>query len=59
MTALTRWQDALANLIAAGSQQDLTAAQALAAKDVYAESLEGVREVTEEIKRLQVSAPTE
>lgn len=59
MTALTRWQDALADLIAVGSQQDLTAAQAQAARDAYAESLEGVRGVTEEIKRLRVSALTE
>lgn len=59
ISALTRWQDALSDLIAVGSQRDLTVVQALAAKDVYAESLEGVREVTEEIRRLRVTAPTE
>ena len=59
VTALTNWQDALADLIATGSRQDLTAAQAQAAKDVYAESLQGVREVAKEIQRLRVSAPTE
>ena len=59
VTALTHWQDALADLIAAGSQQDLTVAQAQAASDVYAEALERVSEVAKEIKRLRVGAPTE
>ena len=58
-TALTHWQDALADLIAAGSQQDLTAAQAQAASDVYAGALERVSEVAKEIQRLRVGAPTE
>ena len=59
VTALTHWQAALADLIAAGSNQHLTAAQAQAASAVYAEALDHVREVTEEIRRLRVSAPTE
>ena len=59
MTALTHWQAALDDLIAAGSRQDLAPAQAQAASDVYAEALGHVREVTEEIRRLRVSAPTE
>ena len=58
-TALTHLQDALADLIVAGSQQDLTAAQAQAASDVYAGALERVSEVAKEIKRLRVGAPTE
>ena len=59
VTALTHWQAALADLVAAGSQQDLTTAQAQAASAVYAEALDHVREVTEEIRRLRASAPTE
>ena len=59
VTALTHWQAALDDLVAAGSQQDLTPAQAQAASAVYAEALDLVREVTEEIRRLRVSAPTE
>ena len=59
VTALTHWQAALADLVATGSQQDLTTAQAQAASAVYAEALDHVREVTEEIRRLRVSAPTE
>ena len=59
VTALTRWQAALADLVVAGSKQDLTTAQAQAASAVYAEALDHVREVTEEIRRLRVSAPTE
>ena len=59
VTALTHWQAALDDLIAAGSRQDLAPAQAQAASDVYAEALGHVREVTEEIRRLRVSAPTE
>lgn len=57
--ALTHWQAALSDLIATGSQQDLTAAQAQTAGDVYTSALERVREVTGEISRLRVSAPTE
>ena len=59
VTALTRWQAALDDLISTGSRRDLTPAQAQAASDVYAEALDYVREVTEEIRRLRVSAPTE
>lgn len=58
VTALTHWQAALDDLIAAGSRPDLTLAQAEAASDVYAEALDYVHEVTEEIRRLRVSAPT-
>ncbi len=57
--ALTHWQAALADLIATGSNQDLTTAQAQAASAVYAKALVHVREVAEEIRRLRVSAPTE
>ena len=57
--ALTHWQAALADLIAQGSRQDLTTAQTQAASAVYAEALKRVREVTEEIRRLRISAPTE
>lgn len=59
VTALTTRQSALADLVAAGSRPDLTMAQAQAAGAVYAETLDRVREVSEEIKRLRVSAPTE
>ena len=59
VTALTHWQAALADLVAAGSKQDLTTAKAQAASAVYAEALDHVRKVTEEIRRLRVSAPTE
>ena len=59
VTALTRWQAALADLVEAGSKQGLTAAQAQAASAFYAEALDQVSEVTEEIRRLRVSAPTE
>ncbi len=59
VTALTRWQAALDDLISTGSRRDLTPAQAQAASDVYAEALDHVREVSEEIRRLRVSAPTE
>ena len=57
--ALTHWQTALSDLIATGSQPGLTVAQAQAAGDVYAGALERVHEVTEEIRQLRVSAPTE
>ena len=59
VTALTHWQAALADLIATGSKQDLTTAEVQAASAVYAKALDHVREVTEEIRRLRVSAPTE
>ena len=59
VTALTHWQAALDDLIATGSRQDLTPAQAQAASAAYAEALDRVREVGEEIRRLRVSAPTE
>ena len=59
VSALTRWQAALDDLISTGSRRDLTPAQAQAASDVYAEALDYVREVSEEIRRLRVSAPTE
>ena len=59
VTALRRWQSALADLVATGSRPDLTMAQAQAAGAVYAETLDRVREVTEEIRQLRVSAPTE
>ena len=58
-TALTHWQGALADLVAAGSRPDLTTAQAQAASAVYAEALDHVHEVTEEIRQLRVTAPTE
>ena len=57
-TALTRFAAALADLVEAGSKQDLTTAQVQAASAVYAEALDQVSEVTEEIRRLRVSAPT-
>ena len=57
--ALTHGQAALADLIAAGSNQHLTATHAQAASAVYAEALDQVREATEEIRRLRVAAPTE
>ena len=59
VTALTLWQSALDDLLAVGSRPDLTAGQAQAARAVYVEALQHVREVTEEIRRLRVSAPTE
>ena len=58
-TALTRFMAALADLVTVGSRRDLTAAQAKAASAVYAEALDRVREVTEDIRRLRVNAPTE
>lgn len=57
--AITRCQDALADLIAVGSRPNLTAAQAQAACDVYEKSHEHIREVATEIQRLRVSTPTE
>ena len=57
--ALTHWQAALSDLIAAGSQPSLTVAQAQTAGDIYTCALERVHEVTEEIRQLRVSAPTE
>ena len=59
VTALTHWQAALADLICTGSRPDLTPTQAQAASAAYAEALDHVREVSEEIRRLRVSAPTE
>ena len=59
VTALTHWQDALAELIGAGSNQHLTTTQVQAASTVYAEALDHVRDAAEEIRRLRVSAPTE
>ena len=59
MTALTHWQAALDDLVSTGSRPDLTPAQAQAAGAPYAEALDHVREVFEEIRRLRVSAPTE
>ena len=59
VTALTHWQAALADLISTGSRPDLTPAQTQAASAAYAEALDHVREVSEEIRRLRVSAPTE
>ena len=59
VTALTHWQAALADLVAIGSSQDLTTAKAQAASAAYAEALGHVREVTEEIRWLRVSAPSE
>lgn len=59
VTALTHWQAALDDLIATGSQEDLTLAQAQAARAAYTEALAQVREVAEEIRRLRVNAPTE
>lgn len=59
VAALAHWQAALDDLVAVGSRPDLTMAQAEAARVVYAEALDHVREVAEEIRRLRVSAPTE
>ena len=58
VTALTHWKAALADLLATGSRQDLTAAEAQAAVAVYAEALDHVREVAEEIRTLRVNTTT-
>ena len=59
VAAFTDWQAALADLIAVGSRQDVTAAQVQSASVVCTKALDQVREVTEEIRRLRVNAPTE
>lgn len=59
VAALTHWQAALADLIATGSRQDLSVAEAQAATAGYTEAHDHIREVVEEIRRLRVSAPTE
>ena len=58
VAALAHWQAALDDLIATGSEQNLTLAKAEAASAVYAEALGHVNEVAGEIRRLRVSAPT-
>ena len=57
--ALTHWHAALAELVAVGSQPNLTATRAQAASDVYADGLERVCAVIQEIRWLRVNAPTE
>ena len=59
VAALRHWQTAIADLIATGSRQDLTATEAQTATAVYAEALGHVREVAEEVRRLRLTAPTE
>ncbi len=59
VAALTCWQSALDDLIATGSEQNLTAGRAQAAVAVYAEALDHVREVAKEIERLRFGTPTE
>ncbi len=59
VAALTLRQAALDDLIAAGSEQNLTATRAQAAVAAYAEALDHVKEVDEEIGRLRFGTPTE
>lgn len=57
--ALAGQEAALADFIATGSQQDLTAARAQAASNIYVDALARVRDIAGEIRRLRASAPTE
>lgn len=53
------WRAALVDLVAVGSKDDLTTAEAEAASAVYTKALDYVSEVRQEIRRLRVGALAE
>ena len=59
VAALMHWRAALVDLVAVGSKDDLTTAEAEAASAVYTKALDYVSEVRQEIRRLRVGALAE